>query len=340
MAIRGTANHRKIMRLSRRLDIDPCFALGVMEAIWHITAEQQPDGGIGRLSDQDIADEIGYTKCAETLIKALVDAKWLDQVLGVRLYIHDWHVWADDGVISKLVKRTLRFANGEIPRLTKYSTGMREKILAHYAQDGPTVRELRTLRVPVPVPEPVPVPVPEPVPEPKNHDDETSIPVAPPAPRSSGSRRSPPTPKSLDPNPPDQIRKSNAGHLTAHRIERMWALLTEHMGDPPERKRDEAIILRSLEAVDGAPMETVALVFGRMRKEGKLAGREGGPRSYAWFPPVLAAMLEGWRDWPDPDIPVRDPPSKVELHDDGLQRLSDEEIRKIVGLEEPVLKGA
>lgn len=171
MALRGTATHRKIRRLGRRLNIDPCFALGVMELIWHTTAEQQPDGGIGRLSDEDIAEELMYSGDPTELVTALIAERLLDKIDGCRLYVHDWHDWADDAVISKLVSRTLCFANGEVPRLTKYSIKAREEIRARYAQSDVDMRSMRTVRttpttrVPVPVPEPVPEPEPVPVPE-------------------------------------------------------------------------------------------------------------------------------------------------------------------------------
>src|SRR5436305_14583859 len=104
MALRGTATHRKTRRLARRLNIDPCFALGVMEVLWHTTAEQQPDGGIVSLSDQDIADELMYSGDPAELVNALVAARLLDKVESdCRLYVHDWHDWAVDSVIATLV---------------------------------------------------------------------------------------------------------------------------------------------------------------------------------------------------------------------------------------------
>jgi hypothetical protein len=56
MALRGTLTHRKIRTLTRILGISPCFALGIVEALWHVTAEQAPAGNIGRMSDADICN--------------------------------------------------------------------------------------------------------------------------------------------------------------------------------------------------------------------------------------------------------------------------------------------
>lgn len=39
MALRGTLTHRKTRRLARLLEVDGPTALGILEALWHVTAE-------------------------------------------------------------------------------------------------------------------------------------------------------------------------------------------------------------------------------------------------------------------------------------------------------------
>jgi hypothetical protein len=57
MALRGTLTHRKTRKLALALKIDAC-SLGILEALFHVTAECAPDGGIGKMTDADIAMEM------------------------------------------------------------------------------------------------------------------------------------------------------------------------------------------------------------------------------------------------------------------------------------------
>lgn len=111
MAIRGTLTHRKTRRLSRLLDIPPCYALGVLEALWHVTAEQSPTGDIGRMSDQDIADEMFYVGDATALILALIESGWIDNHPTFRLVVHDWDQHADQSIKRKVARHGLTFAS-------------------------------------------------------------------------------------------------------------------------------------------------------------------------------------------------------------------------------------
>lgn len=170
MALRGVLTHRKTRRLARLLEIPPCFALGILESLWHTAAEQTPRGDIGALSDQDIADELFYEGEAERLVDALVDAGWLDRSDEYRLVIHDWSSHADSYVHSYLAKRTLLFADGVRPNIPHdaFNAGTRARINAEY-EDKYRTRPGKSEKVPdqsgqVPaIPVPVPVPVPEPV---------------------------------------------------------------------------------------------------------------------------------------------------------------------------------
>lgn len=140
MALRGTLTHRKTRRLATALGIDPCFALGIEEAIWHVTAEQAPPGDIGRLSDYDIADEIFYGGDPAILIRALVAAGLLDEHSEHRLIVHDWHVHSDDATDNKLSRAGWRYANGELPRMRRLSKEERVRALTQYSQPCESVR--------------------------------------------------------------------------------------------------------------------------------------------------------------------------------------------------------
>ena len=165
MALRGVLTHRKTRRLAKLLAISPCFALGILEALWHTTAEQCPRGDIGSLSDQDIADELFYDGDAASLISALVEAGWLDPCEGCRLKVHDWAQHADSYVHASLAKRTLLFIDGTRPNIPHdaFNAGTRARIIAEYADKyGTTPEESRTSPGQVrAIPEPEPEPEPE-----------------------------------------------------------------------------------------------------------------------------------------------------------------------------------
>jgi hypothetical protein len=157
MALRGTLTHRKTRRLAQALGIPPCFALGLLEALWNVTAEQAPDGAIGSMSDEDIAMEMFYDGDARKMIEAMVTAELLDRDSRVRLIVHDWHLHSDDTTDAKLGRARRRYANGEIPRLRKLSKDDRERILADFDAE-PKSRRTTAHNGALPEPEPVPVP--------------------------------------------------------------------------------------------------------------------------------------------------------------------------------------
>lgn len=120
MALRGTLTHRKTRRLAAALGIDPCLALGIMESLWHVTAEQAPQGDIGHMSNQDIADEIYYSGDPEKLIKALLAVGLLETSEECRLVVHHWEHHADQAVRRKLQRHGKEFKTG----MTSHSLDM------------------------------------------------------------------------------------------------------------------------------------------------------------------------------------------------------------------------
>ncbi len=128
MALRGTLTHRKTRRLAMKLGIDPCFALGLMEALWNVGAAQAPAGDIGRLTDDDIAMEILYSGDPAVLIEAMVYAVYLDRHPKHRLIVHDWHIHSDDTTDNKLARAGRCYANGAAPRMRKLSKEERDRL--------------------------------------------------------------------------------------------------------------------------------------------------------------------------------------------------------------------
>lgn len=101
MAKKGTLDHPKLIALADALDIDQCFALGILEAIWHFTIQYATSGEIGRFSDRAIATGIRTSIKPDKLIKALIQTGWLDEDEECRIRVHDWQDHAYDWVKSK-----------------------------------------------------------------------------------------------------------------------------------------------------------------------------------------------------------------------------------------------
>lgn len=131
--LRGTLDHPKFMELQDRLDVSRHVAVGLLECLWHMTARYTPDGGVGKWSDRKIARWLEWEGDPGELIAALVESGWLQPDPDCRLYVHDWHVHADDAVHRSLARSVTHFANGQRPKLTRLNAGEPEKLRAAFA---------------------------------------------------------------------------------------------------------------------------------------------------------------------------------------------------------------
>lgn len=157
MALRGTLTHRKTRRLARLLDIDEPSALGILEALWHVTSENQRDGGIGRMANEDIIEEMFCRKDPDTVIDALIKSGWIDEIEGCRLYVHDWHVHSDDTIDNYIARGGKRYANGAQPRMKRLSKEEKARLCDAHGYLLPSVRtESHNGAEPEPYPEPNP----------------------------------------------------------------------------------------------------------------------------------------------------------------------------------------
>lgn len=86
----NTTDHPKFMKLQRRLSLDRWQAIGLLEAIWNMTAKNAPRGNIGKFSNEEIAAVIDWKQDEHEMIDALVQAGWIDECKQHRLVIHDW----------------------------------------------------------------------------------------------------------------------------------------------------------------------------------------------------------------------------------------------------------
>jgi hypothetical protein len=116
MALKGTLDHPKLINLADALDIDPCFALGILEAMWHFTDKYATEGDIGRFTNRAIALGLKTTIKPDRLIDALVKSGFLDEDEDHRLIVHDWHVHSSDSTKAKAKARGRGFVSGSDPR--------------------------------------------------------------------------------------------------------------------------------------------------------------------------------------------------------------------------------
>lgn len=134
---RGTIDHPKMRRLVRELgrvvasrselgfvtiggQVPLCLAVGILECLWHFAARHAPQGDIGRWSDADIADAVGWPASeAAGLVAGLVDSGWVDRHEHHRLVVHDWAEHADDAVNMSLARAKLFFADGRAPKTVR-----------------------------------------------------------------------------------------------------------------------------------------------------------------------------------------------------------------------------
>lgn len=89
MKVKTTASV-KFMRLKRRLNLSHYKAVGLLESLWIITAQNAPDGNIGKFSNEDLAAMVEWEGSADELITGLIDTGWLDPCPVDRLVVHDW----------------------------------------------------------------------------------------------------------------------------------------------------------------------------------------------------------------------------------------------------------
>lgn len=134
LMLREARRKLKFRALARFAGSD-ALAVGWLQVLWHATADSEPDGGIGRQPDAVIEAELGWPGPPGELIAKLVELRWLDEVpRPARLYVHDWHEYADHGTHRKLARKGIRFANGMPPKLYTLATRVeREEREAFYA---------------------------------------------------------------------------------------------------------------------------------------------------------------------------------------------------------------
>jgi len=152
---RGTITHPKMKALQEELGVDRLTAVGLIEAVFHFTANYAPQGDIGKYSDESIAEDVFWRKSPEKMISALKKTRWIDEDPKHRLVVHDWTDHAEEAVRKKLARQGLAFWNGATPTRPKKDNS-RDDVETPERQN-PDEGSPRA-RGPTPTPTPTPVP--------------------------------------------------------------------------------------------------------------------------------------------------------------------------------------
>lgn len=123
----GCPYHPKTSHLMHLLKIDRCTAIGILEGMWHYTAEWTPTGLLSKFNVATMVSWIDAPVEPDDLIEALLAAQFLERI-PAGLYIHDWHIHATDAVHRKLAITVSHFANGTRPSLTSLPISRRSDI--------------------------------------------------------------------------------------------------------------------------------------------------------------------------------------------------------------------
>jgi hypothetical protein len=267
-----------------------------MEAVWHVTAAHAPAGDIGRLPDQDLADELYWDGDAEGLVAALVSSGVLETHPVHRLVVHGWSEHADSALRHRLKRARTVFWDG-MPPFGHATTPTEDDVTATdhavtQTDDDAACGDENLPSLPVPSP----VPTPEPAPTPRTTDP----PLAPPAPRVGTADREVPAGRAYAPG----------GRLPDGRE----VLDVDQAGRPlVVRRRPEGeagqVAGDAREAVDrlvAFASETLGYRFdraARRRLRERLLGGESEARIRAGYEAQLAA-LEAAEDEAEPEVPA------------------------------------
>lgn len=157
---RGTEALIKFKKLQAALGLELWEVKGLLQSIWDFTSLNTPAGDIGRYTDDEIALGIGWVRRgAPELVRALVETRWIDAHSAHRLIIHDWPEHCEHTVHNTLARKGQRFANGEVPKLTRLSQQEREAAVERLQTHGKRTASVRKRPPRAPTgPEPEPDP--------------------------------------------------------------------------------------------------------------------------------------------------------------------------------------
>lgn len=123
-----TLSNTKLRELQWELKIPLYQVVGLLQTLWMLTAEECPQGDIGKFTNEKIGRMIQWKKPPDELIKLLVHLEWLDEHPQYRLVVHAWPSHCETWIHLKLARAGLLFADGTHPRVSRLAKKEREKL--------------------------------------------------------------------------------------------------------------------------------------------------------------------------------------------------------------------
>jgi hypothetical protein len=126
--------HRKLRRLASILGISKAQAVGHLHYLWWWCLDNAPDGNLGDLTDEEIADVSEWPAIErKALATALRECGWIDDG-----HVHDWHAYA-----GKLIEMRERGKAANAARQARFRerNALRNAEVTRYVtpSNGPTV---------------------------------------------------------------------------------------------------------------------------------------------------------------------------------------------------------
>jgi len=155
---RGTPDHPKMRSLARTLCVCRAHAVGILEMLWHFTANYAPEGSLAKFSPEEIAESVTWTEDPSKLVDALKKSCWLDD----DMFIHDWPLHCEDSTHMRLFRANHSFACGCTPKSTRISK--KEKSGSAHEEHTVCARHAHGVGMLCALPTPLPLPLPLPLP--------------------------------------------------------------------------------------------------------------------------------------------------------------------------------
>lgn len=83
-------SHPKMYALAAKFGGNRVLAVGIVESVIALALHLCQRGDVGKFTDEQIEDWVGWTGEPGAMVRALVECRWLDEDKDHRLVIHDW----------------------------------------------------------------------------------------------------------------------------------------------------------------------------------------------------------------------------------------------------------
>lgn len=109
----NVTRHRKLKKLARLLEVEVPTAVGMMVMLWTWAMEELPDGQIGKVDDDEIAEAMAWPGDPEVLMASLLSCKLVDAG-GIGVVLHDWGDYGGKVEVNRAAKEALQLKRREL----------------------------------------------------------------------------------------------------------------------------------------------------------------------------------------------------------------------------------